>query len=135
MSTYSPAISKFHKAKQAEAIRNSKHAQQQRTQQATARRPASTFSTLLDKTRLPSPAQYYEGQGIKLHNGGEWRDAICPFHTDSKPSLRVRLDNGAFSCMVCGAHGGDVLAFHMQRHGLTFKAAAIELGAWKGSDK
>jgi hypothetical protein len=33
--------------------------------------------------------------------------------------------------MVCGAHGGDVLAFHMQRHGLRFIEAAQALGAWE----
>jgi hypothetical protein len=47
------------------------------------------------------------------------------------PSLRKRIETGAFYCMVCGAHGGDVLAFHMQRHGrLRFIDAARALGAW-----
>jgi CHC2 zinc finger len=101
----------------------------------TTRPNYSKSASLFDKSRLPNPAQYYDGQGLKLSGGGAWRDAVCPFHTDTKPSLRVRADNGAFSCMVCGAHGGDVLAFHQQRHGLTFKAAAIELGAWKGAAK
>jgi CHC2 zinc finger len=129
MSTYSPSVAKFHKAKQVQQVRNARQAQAQRQ----AERPA--FNSLFDKSRLPSTAKYYEQQGLKLSGGGAWRDAVCPFHTDTKPSLRVRADNGAFSCMVCGAHGGDVLAFHQQRHGLTFKAAAIELGAWKGAAK
>ena len=34
--------------------------------------------------------------------------------------------------MTCGAKGGDVLAFHMQRHGLRFIEAARALGAWEG---
>ncbi|MGZ8256302.1 MAG: CHC2 zinc finger domain-containing protein [Gallionella sp.] len=129
--------SQYHKAKLAEALRNARHAQAQRqakTQPAPAPRRAA-FSSRLDKARLPAPAQYYAGQGLALKGGGAWRDAVCPFHTDTKPSLRVRIDNGAFSCMVCGAHGGDVLAFHMQRHGLAFSAAAIQLGAWKGAAK
>ncbi|MGB7650976.1 MAG: CHC2 zinc finger domain-containing protein [Gallionella sp.] len=129
MSTYSPSVAKFHKAKQVQQVRNARQAQAQRQ----AERPA--FSSLFDKARLPTPAQYYDGQELNLSGGGAWRDAVCPFHADTKPSLRVRIDNGAFSCMVCGAHGGDVLAFHMQRHGLTFKSAAIELGAWKGATK
>ena len=69
--------------------------------------------------------------GIKLRGAGGWRDAICPFHEDSKPSLRDRFETGAFRCMACGAHGGDVLAFHMQRHGLRFVDAAKALGAWE----
>ena len=84
-----------------------------------------------DRARLPSPADYFTQQGLKLTGGGEWKDAICPFHEDTKPSLRVRLDTGGFRCMVCGAHGGDVLAFHQQRHGLSFKQAAQQLGAWR----
>lgn len=85
-----------------------------------------------NKAALPSPADYFAQQGVKLTGSGEWKDAICPFHEDTKPSLRVRLDTGGFRCMVCGAHGGDVLAFHQQRHGLSFKQAAQQLGAWIG---
>ena len=84
------------------------------------------------RDHLPSPTDYYAAQGLKLTGRGEWRNAICPFHKDTHPSMRVRIDSGAFRCMVCGAHGGDVLAFHMQRHGLRFIEAAKALGAWEG---
>lgn len=89
-------------------------------------RPAFSFK----RDRLPNPGTYYTEQGLKLTGGGEWKNAVCPFHDDSKPSLRVRFDTGGFRCMVCGARGGDVLAFHMLRHGLSFKQAAQQLGAW-----
>ena len=92
-------------------------------------RPAFAFK----RERLPNPAEYYHEQGLKFTGGGEWKSAICPFHGDTKPSLRVRLDSGGFRCMVCGEHGGDVLAFHMQRHGLRFIEAARALGAWEES--
>jgi DNA primase len=85
------------------------------------------------RDRLPNPADYFHEQGLKLVGGGEWKSAVCPFHNDTKPSLRVRIENGAFRCMVCGAHGGDVLAFHMLRHGLRFIEAARALGAWEES--
>ena len=81
---------------------------------------------------LPNSNTYYHKQGIKLKGGGAWRDALCPFHTDTKPSLRINIERGAYRCMVCGAHGGDVLAFHMHKHGLGFIQAAKELGAWIG---
>ena len=32
--------------------------------------------------------------------------------------------------MACGTHGGDVLAYHMQRYALGFVEAARELGAY-----
>ena len=83
------------------------------------------------RNRLPKASEYYRSQGLRLIGSGAWKSALCPFHDDTTPSLRVRLETGAFRCMVCGAHGGDVLAFHMQRHGLRFIAAARALGAWE----
>lgn len=80
---------------------------------------------------LPSAAQYYRNQGLILKGGGEWKSAICPFHPDTKPSLRLRLDSGGFKCMACGAHGGDIVAFHMKRYNLDFVSAVKELGAWR----
>lgn len=84
---------------------------------------------------LPETIPYYETQNIFLKGAGQWRDAVCPFHTDTKPSLRVNLERGAYRCMACGAHGGDVLAFHMHKHGLSFVEACKQLGVWKESSK
>lgn len=80
---------------------------------------------------LPCPVDYFLGEGLKFVGCGKWKSACCPFHADTKPSLRLRLDSGAFRCMVCGAHGGDVLAFHRLRYGLRFVEAARALGAWE----
>ena len=88
-----------------------------------------------DKSRLPSPTTYYATEGLVRKSKGAWRDAMCPFHPDTKPSLRVRLDSGAFRCMSCGAHGGDVVAFHMRLYDLNFKVAVMALGAWVGGAK
>jgi DNA primase len=84
----------------------------------------------LVRERLPEPHAYYTSQGLTLKGGLEWKSGLCPFHPDKQPSLRVRLDSGGFRCMACGVHGGDVLAFHMQRYGLPFVQAARALGAW-----
>jgi DNA primase len=83
------------------------------------------------RTALPRPSQYFAQQGLKLTGGGEWKNVLCPFHEDKKPSLRVRLDSGGFQCMSCGTHGGDVLEFHRLRYKLSFKTAAQQLGAWQ----
>ena len=85
------------------------------------------------RERLPDATIYYETQNMKLSGRGSWRSARCPFHDDTHPSLRVRLETGAFRCMACGAHGGDVLAFHMQITGLSFVDAAKALGAWESA--
>lgn len=77
--------------------------------------------TCFRRELLPHPGDYYKSEGLKLLGGGEWKSAICPFHNDTRPSLRVRLDSGGFRCMACGTKGGDILDFHMQRYGLKFK--------------
>jgi DNA primase len=84
-----------------------------------------------NRALLPTPADYFKAQGLKLVGGGEWKTALCPFHADTRPSLRVRLDSGGFCCMACGARGGDVLAFHRLKTGLNFVEAARALGAWE----
>jgi DNA primase len=83
------------------------------------------------RDRLPDPTGYFRSIGITVIGRGEWRTAICPFHPDTRPSLRLRTDSGAFRCMACGARGGDLLAFHRLRTGLGFVAAARDLGAWE----
>jgi len=84
----------------------------------------------LIRSQLPTPSAYFGAIGIPLQGHGAWRNAICPFHRDTRPSLRVRAETGAFRCMVCGAHGGDVLQFERLRTGCSFIEAAHRLGAW-----
>ena len=81
------------------------------------------------RARLPEPLPYFERAGLLLNGRGRWRSARCPFHDDDNPSLRVNIETGHYRCMACGAKGGDVLAFHRQRHGLSFLQAARDLGA------
>ena len=84
-----------------------------------------------DRRLLPTPVDYYAGEGVRLFGRSVWRDALCPFLPDTTPSFRVNIETGAFRCMACGARGGDVLAFHMRRHALRFIEAAKSLGAWE----
>lgn len=107
------------------------HARATRALNRVSKRPPSSGRFHFDRHALPIPADYYAGEALALRGGGQWRDAVCPFHEDHSPSLRVRIETGAFRCMVCGARGGDVLAFHMLRYGLSFKDAAKALGAWR----
>ncbi len=78
-----------------------------------------------------SPADFYQHElpDMPRTNKGGWRDGgLCPFHSDRKAgSFRVNLDNGAFGCFSCGARGGDVVAFTMQRDGLAFPEALKQL--------
>lgn len=85
--------------------------------------------TRLDRNRLPDPLGYYSRELGTLKGRGAWRDAVCPFHEDTRPSLRVNVESGGWRCMACG-RGGDVIKFHMMRHGLDFPAACRALGCW-----
>ena len=95
-------------------------------------RPPAGTPVRFERERLPEPLAYYvERAGLKLIGRGRWRSALCVFHRDENPSLRINVETGAFRCMACGAKGGDVLDFHRQRHGLSFAHAARDLGAWR----
>ncbi len=85
-----------------------------------------------ERGALPDSVGYYSNRAaLRLIGRGCWRSAVCPFHDDARPSLRVNTETGAYRCMACGAKGGDVLAFHQARHGLSFQQAARDLGAWR----
>ena len=89
------------------------------------------YKSSFKRNQLPTPGEYYRKQGLKLTGGGEWKSTICPFHEDTNPSLRLRLDSGGFRCMACGVHGGDILEFHRKFYKLDFISAARALGAWE----
>jgi len=83
-----------------------------------------------DRERLPEALGYYTGELGALKGRGAWRQALCCFHEERSPSLSVNVESGHFRCFACDAKG-DLLAFHMRRHGLDFKSACKALGAWR----
>ena len=54
--------------------------------------------------------------------GKDWY-AVCPFHSDTKPSLRIREDKGVFFCFGCN-QGGNVINFVSRVHGISFWESA-----------
>src|SRR5688572_15614938 len=83
----------------------------------------------IDRSRLPDAPAYFEREGLSLVGRGKWKTAPCPFHGGGD-SLRVNTESGGWICMSCGEHGGDILAFHMQMHGVNFVQACRDLGCW-----
>ncbi len=47
----------------------------------------------------------YLPAGVKKIGGSEWQ-ALCPFHKDTKPSLNINEQTGAYYCHGCGKKGG-----------------------------
>ena len=86
------------------------------------------------RDRLPDTITYFESEGVHLVGRGPWKTGPCDIH-DGSDSLRVNTQSGGWRCMNCEAHGGDVLAYHMQRYGLEFVEAARLLGAYVDDGK
>ena len=83
-----------------------------------------------DRNALPEALAYFEAQGLTFRERkGRWRTTRCDFHQGSD-SMRVNTSTGAWVCMACGVHGGDVLSYEMQLTGADFVSAAKALGAW-----
>jgi DNA primase len=81
-----------------------------------------------DRSLLPDPLTFYEVEGLTLKGPGRWKTTRCIFHGGSD-SMRIKVSSGAFKCMACQVHGGDVLAYAMQAHQWDFAEAAEKLGA------
>lgn len=93
--------------------------------------PTATTAKGLNKALLPDPIEYLQARGYTLKGRGLWREMVCPFHDDSKPSLRINIQKGCFKCMACEAKGGDLIAFHQKLTGRNFVEACKDLGAWE----
>lgn len=87
-----------------------------------------------DRNLLPDPVSYFAGQGLTLAGRGKWRTTACQFH-DGSDSMRINTASGGWVCMSCDMHGGNVLDYHLQVHGLEFVDAVRQLGAWVDDGK
>ena len=91
-------------------------------------------STVQSLKGILPPERYYTARldgsfGKATGNGWHMWNGLCPFHDDRKPgSFVVNKTTGAFRCFSCGARGGDIIAFHMKRHGIGFTEALNQLG-------
>lgn len=66
------------------------------------------------------------GNYITLQRSGGDFVGICPFHDDTKPSLRVSANKGLYHCFACGA-GGDAIKFIMEYEKLSYPEAIEKL--------
>ena len=57
--------------------------------------------------------------------GGSF-EAVCPFHNDRHPSLKINDQKGVFKCFACGA-GGDAISFVMDYSKLSFVDAVKDI--------
>ena len=77
------------------------------------------FQAVKQAVTTRQAAEYYQ---LPVNRAGF---AVCPFHNDRTPSMKV---DARFHCFGCGADG-DVIDFAARLHGLDVKPAAEKLAA------
>ncbi len=63
---------------------------------------------------------------ISLEKKGNNHVGLCPFHSDSNPSMSVSDQKNIFKCFVCGA-GGGAISFVQNYEGITFIEAVKKI--------
>lgn len=66
------------------------------------------------------------GQYVQLKKRGQNYVGLCPFHSEKTPSFTVHQAKQIFHCFGCG-RGGDVFAFWMEYHNLSFPQSLNDL--------
>ena len=66
------------------------------------------------------------GQYVQLKKAGRNFVGLCPFHGEKDPSFNVSPERQMFHCFGC-KKGGDIFAFWMEYHGVTFTEALKDL--------
>lgn len=74
---------------------------------------------------------------VQLTQKGRIHYGICPFHSDTSPSLQVDEVNQKYTCFVCKSSGhpaasGDIFKFTMEKESLSFSEALHHLAERKG---
>lgn len=70
---------------------------------------------------------------VHLTKSGQNHIGLCPFHSDSNPSLSVSASKGFYKCFACGA-SGDVIKFLQEHLKITFVDAVRMLANKYGVD-
>ncbi len=95
--------------------------------------PVSFNDKILDDIRN-SPRNSIEeviAEHLRLDRKGKDFVGLCPFHSDTRPSMYVSPSKGIFKCFACGA-GGDVFKFIQLREGLSFPQSVESLARRAG---
>lgn len=83
------------------------------------------YEFLVDQIRT-APISTVIGSYISLTKRGANLEAICPFHADTKPSLKVNDAKGLYKCFACSA-GGDAITFVKEYKKIEFIEALKEI--------
>lgn len=94
-------------------------------------------SRRLDFKRVRADADFstlLAAYGIELRKDGSRPDqykALCPFHDDEQPSLKVNTEKNIYHCFACGAKG-NILEFVVAMDGDDLRTAAQKVASLCG---
>jgi DNA primase len=80
----------------------------------------------IEKVRQLPISEVLSKEGIELKKIGREFVTLCPWHTDSNPSLTVNDQKNLCFCFACGG-GSDAIAFVEQKFGLSFADAILRI--------
>jgi DNA primase catalytic core len=75
----------------------------------TAPEKNSVYQAILDQADIVAVIAFFLGQQALVRKGKVYL-AICPFHADTHPSMRIDPTRKIFKCFVCGT-GGNAISF------------------------
>ncbi|MCD6450266.1 MAG: DNA primase, partial [Thermotogaceae bacterium] len=70
---------------------------------------------------------------INLEKVGQYYRALCPFHTETRPSFYVSPKLQRYKCFGCGA-SGDVIRFVQEMENISFYEALEKMAKKAGID-
>ena len=80
-----------------------------------------------------TPLSRVVGQYLPLKKNGHYYTGLCPFHSDSNPSLIVNDQRKMFMCFACDT-GGDVITFVQKFKNIDFLDSLREISKILGLD-
>ena len=84
------------------------------------------FKTVRSQADFSTVLTAYDIELVKDGSQAGQFKALCPFHEDTRPSLKVNTAKNIFHCFACEAKG-NILEFVAQMEGLDIRPAALKV--------
>ena len=80
------------------------------------------INRIIDEVNIAEVISEY----IEIYPDGAGFKAICPFHNDTNPSMKISVTKKIFKCFVCNT-GGNVIQFVQKYEKISFNEACAKL--------